>query len=675
MSEFGSTETGEAREQLCADTLRVLAMDAVQKANSGHPGMPMGMADVAHVLWSRFLNLDPQDPNWIARDRFVLSAGHGSMLLYGLLHLSGHDMPMEQLQNFRQLDSTTPGHPENTHTPGVETTTGPLGQGVGNAVGMALAERHLCARFPQAADALGHRTFVIAGDGCLMEGVASEAASLAGHLGLGKLIVLYDDNSITIDGGTEIAFSEDVLARFEAYGWRTDRVDGHDPAAVQAAIEAACAQEDKPTLISCKTVIGKGSPNKAGTSGSHGSPLGADEIKLTKEGMGWPQDPFLVPPAVRQRWSERQSQWREARAAWDAAWGKVPAAEREQLERWFKGEVDLSGVTWPEFEVGKGVATRAASGKVLNALAQAVPNLIGGSADLAGSNKTDLAGEADCARGAYENRNVRFGVREHAMGAMVNGMALHGGVIPYAATFLVFTDYCRPSIRLSALMHQRVVWVMTHDSVFLGEDGPTHQPVEHLMALRTIPGLRVLRPADANETAESWRMALDYDGPTVLSLTRQGLPTLDRSECAPVEGARKGGYVLWESDPGAAPQAILIASGSEVPVALEVARTLKAEDGIPTRVVSLMCWKLFDAQPAEYRDEVLPARCGARISLEAGITFGWERYTGDMGIRIGIDSFGASAPAEVLAEHFGLSAAKVLERARGYLHDMAVAQS
>jgi len=675
MSEFGSTETGEAREQLCADTLRVLAMDAVQKANSGHPGMPMGMADVAHVLWSRFLNLDPQDPTWIARDRFVLSAGHGSMLLYGLLHLSGHDMPMEQLQNFRQLGSTTPGHPENTHTPGVETTTGPLGQGVGNAVGMALAERHLCARFPQAADALGHRTFAIAGDGCLMEGVASEAASLAGHLGLGKLIVLYDDNSITIDGGTEIAFSEDVLARFEAYGWRTDRVDGHDQAAVQAAIEAACAQEDKPTLISCKTVIGKGSPNKAGTSGSHGSPLGADEIKLTKEGMGWPQDPFLVPPAVRQRWSERQDQWREARSAWDAAWSKLPTAERGQLERWFKGEVDLSGVAWPAFEVGKGVATRAASGKVLNALAKVVPNLIGGSADLAGSNKTDLAGEADFARGAYQGRNVRFGVREHAMGAMVNGMALHGGVIPYAATFLVFTDYCRPSIRLSALMHQRVIWVMTHDSIFLGEDGPTHQPVEHLMALRTIPGLRVLRPADANETAESWRLALEDDGPTVLSLTRQGLPTLDRSECAPVEAARKGGYVLWESDPGSAPQAILIASGSEVPVALEVARTLKAEDGIPTRVVSLMCWKLFDAQPAEYRDEVLPGRCGARISIEAGVTFGWERYTGDMGIRIGIDSFGASAPAEVLAEHFGLSAGKVLERARGYLHDMAVAQS
>ncbi|MCA8921424.1 MAG: transketolase [Planctomycetes bacterium] len=675
MSEFGSTETGEAREQLCADTLRVLAMDAVQKANSGHPGMPMGMADVAHVLWSQVLRLDPQDPDWIARDRFVLSAGHGSMLLYGLLHLSGHDLPMEQLKQFRQLHSKTPGHPENFVTRGVETTTGPLGQGVGNAVGMALAERHLVARFPQAAEALSHRTFAIAGDGDLMEGVASEAASLAGHLGLGRLVVLYDDNKITIDGSTDIAFTEDVLARFEAYGWNTARVDGHDRAAVKAAIDAACAQDQKPTLIACRTVIGKGSPNKANSSKSHGSPLGAEELKLTKEGMGWPQDPFLVPPAVRQRWSERQAEWQSARAAWNTTWSAVPEGDRTQLTRWFKGEVDLAAVRWPEFEVGKKLATRAASGKVLQALVAAAPNLIGGSADLAGSNNTDIDGDADYEKGAYGARNLRFGVREHGMGAIVNGMALHGGVIPYAATFLVFSDYCRPSIRLSALMHTRVVWVMTHDSVFLGEDGPTHQPVEHLMALRTIPNLRVFRPADANETAESWRLALEHDGPSLLALTRQGLPTLDRGTHAPASGTRRGGYVLWESTPGTLPQAILIATGSEVPVALEVAQRLHADDGVPTRVVSLPCWKLFAEQPSDYREEVLPARCGARVSIEAGSTFGWERYTGDLGLRIGIDTFGASAPAEELAEHFGLSVDKVLARTRGYLHDMAVAHS
>ncbi|MEZ6185745.1 MAG: transketolase [Planctomycetota bacterium] len=674
MSEFGSTETGDAREQLCADALRVLAMDGVQQANSGHPGMPMGMADAAHVLWSEFLRLDPQDPTWIGRDRFVLSAGHGSMLLYGLMHLAGYAMPMEQLQQFRQLGSKTPGHPENFVTPGVETTTGPLGQGLGNAVGMALAERHLVATNPQAADVLAHRTYVIAGDGDLMEGVASEAASLAGHLGLGRLVVLYDDNEITIDGRTSIAFTEDVLARFEAYGWRTDRVDGHDRAAVKRALEAACAQEEQPTLISCRTVIGKGSPNKADSSSAHGSPLGSKEIELTKAGLGWPQDAFLVPPAVRARWSERQAEWRAARGTWDQAWAKVPAADQARLTRWFAGEIaELSEVAWPQFEVGKGVATRSASGKVLNALGKAIPNLLGGSADLAGSNKTDLNGESDCEKGAYGGRNLRFGVREHGMGAIVNGMALHGGVIPYAASFLVFSDYCRPAIRLSALMETRVVWVMTHDSIFLGEDGPTHQPIEHLMALRTIPGLRVFRPADANETAESWRLALEYQGPSVLALTRQDLPTLDRTEHAPVSGVRKGGYVLWESDPGQDPSAILIATGSEVEVALEVGKRLKGE-GVSTRVVSLPCWRLFSEQSADYREEVLPGRCGARVSIEAGCTFGWERYTGDLGLRIGIDTFGASAPAEVLAEHFGLSADKVTERVRGYLHDMAVAQ-
>jgi len=672
--DFGADRAGEDLEQLCVDAIRVLAMDAVQAASSGHPGMPMGMADVAHVLWTRFLSLDPADPKWLARDRFVLSAGHGSMLLYALLHLGGYDLPVEELKRFRQLSGRTPGHPENFVTGGVETTTGPLGQGFGNAVGMALAERHLAARFPAAAEVLAHRTFVIASDGDLMEGVASEAASLAGHLGLGRLVVLYDDNRISIDGRTDITFTEDVRRRFEAYGWRTDRVDGHDRAAVAGAIEAAVAQDERPSLIACRTVIGRGAPTKADSADAHGSPLGPDELRATKEAMGWPQDAFLVPSAVRERWSERQAEWREARAAWDGRWDGLRRERPETaatLERWFSGEAPALGdVAWPEFEVGKSVATRASSGTVLQALAEGVPNLLGGSADLTGSNKTYLKATGDLQKGAYGERNLRYGVREHAMGAMMNGVALHGGLIPFGGTFLVFTDYCRPSIRLSALMQTRVVWVMTHDSVFLGEDGPTHQPIEHLMALRAIPGLRVIRPADARETARAWQVALEGRGPSVLALTRQGLPTLDRSEHASDEGALRGGYVLWER--GDEPEVVLIATGSEVPLALEVGRRLVDEDGRAVRVVSLPCWEVFEEQDEEYRDAVIPARCGARISVEAGTTFGWERFTGDLGLRVGIDRFGASGPAGDLADHFGLTPEKLLGRIRAYLRDGAL---
>ncbi len=668
-ADFGSDRQGDDLERLCADALRVLAMDQVEAADSGHPGMPMGMADVAHVLWSEHLRLDPRDPAWLGRDRFVLSAGHGSALLYALLHLSGHDLPMSELQRFRQLDSKTPGHPEVGHTPGVETTTGPLGQGFANAVGMALAERHLVGRWPQAADALAHRTFVICGDGDLMEGLSAEAASLAGHLELHRLIVLWDDNGISIDGPTTLAFGEDVLTRFAGHGWRTDRCDGHDLADIRRALAAAVAEAErrdgggKPTLIACKTTIGKFAPTKAGTADVHGSPLGKAELAAAKAAMGWPQEPFLVPDAVRLRWGARKAAWSEARAAWDRAWDALPAAAAKEVQAWFgPAAPGLAAVAWPSLPAGKADATRNASGKALQALAAAVPNLVGGSADLSPSNKTLLKGTPDFSPGDYAGRNLRFGVREHAMGAILNGIALHGGLIPYGGTFLTFTDYARPAMRLSALMGTRVVWVMTHDSIYLGEDGPTHQPVEHLMALRVIPGLRVFRPADTAETVVGWRLALEHRGPTVLALTRQNVPELERAD---PDGPARGGYVLWEAGDG--PQVVLIATGSEVHVALAVARALHAEDGRAARVVSLPCWELFEAQPLAWREQVIPPRCGARVSLEAGVTFGWERYTGELGLRIGVDAFGASAPAEHLAVRYGLDAPSVLARVRAYL--------
>lgn len=646
-----------------ANTIRGLAMDGVQKANSGHPGMPMGMADVATVLWSRFLKHNPQDPHWPDRDRFVLSAGHGSMLLYSLLHLSGYDLPMSELKQFRQWGSKTPGHPEVGEAPGVETTTGPLGQGITNAVGMAMAERWLAARFNRPGYGIvNHFTYTIAGDGDLMEGISAEASSLAGHLALGKLIVLYDDNKISIDGSTEKAFTEDVLKRYEAYGWHVQRVDGHDPVQIIAAIEAAQAEGKRPSLIACRTHIGYGSPNKQDTAKAHGEPLGEEEIRLTKERLGLPVDQtFYVADGVYDfmRGSD------EAQKAWEAIWQKYEAAYPElaaQFQAFLCGDLPADwDAVLPTFEPGSKLATRASSGQVLNAIADDVPHLLGGSADLTGSNKTDLKGEADLTPADFSGRYIRFGVREHGMGGILNGMALHGGIRPYGGTFLVFSDYMRHAVRLAALMHQPVIYVFTHDSIGLGEDGPTHQPIEHLMSLRLIPNLTVIRPAEATETAAAWRAALENQhGPTALALTRQGVPTFDAEKAARAkEGALRGGYILHDV---AEPQVILIGTGSEVHIALAGAALL-AEKGVQARVVSMPSWELFEKQPAEYREMVLPSFITARASIEAGTPLGWERYVGLSGKAIGIQRFGASAPYQTIYEKLGLTAEAVAETA------------
>ena len=645
-----------------ANTIRGLTMDAVQKAGEGHPGMPMGMADVAVVLWSQFLRHNPQDPAWPDRDRFVLSAGHGSMLIYSLLHLSGYDLPLEEIKNFRQWGSKTPGHPENFHTVGVETTTGPLGQGVANAVGMALVERWLAARFNRPDhEIVNHHTYVIAGDGDLMEGVSQEAASLAGHLGLSKLIVLYDDNRITIDGSTDLSFTEDRMGRFAAYGWHTQHADGHDPAAVREAIEAAKAETERPSIIACRTHIGYGSPNKQDTSGVHGSALGDDEIVLTKNALNWPTEPlFFVPDAARdflQMDGRFQSEWEQV---WESYLATYPE-EAALFKTYLNGDLptDWEAIL-PQFEAGKSIATRASSGQVLNAIAPHVPYLLGGSADLTGSNKTDLKGEAALTKDDFSGRYINFGVREHAMGGMMNGMALHGGVRPYGGTFHVFSDYMRPSIRLAALMGLPVIYVFTHDSVGVGTDGPTHQPVEHNMALRAIPNLTLIRPADAAETAVAWKTAIEnVSGPTALVLTRQGVPTFDRSQVASADGLAKGAYVLSDANN---PQLILIGTGSEVQFALAAQKTL-AERGIAARVVSLPCWELFDAQDAAYQESVLPRAITARVSMEAGVTFGWERYLGLDGIALGIDRYGASAPQSVVYEKLGLTSEAIVNAA------------
>jgi transketolase len=643
--------------RLAANTIRGLTIDAVQKANIGHPGMPMGMADVAVVLWTQFLRHNPRNPQWPDRDRFVLSAGHGSMLIYSLLHLSGYDLPMSEIMQFRQWGSQTPGHPEYGHTAGVETTTGPLGQGVGNAVGMALAERWLAARFNRPGyEVINHTTYAIAGDGCLMEGVSAEASSLAGHLGLGKLIVLYDDNGITIDGKTDISFTEDVLARFAAYGWQTMRVDGHDPQAVMAAIAEAKGDGERPSLIACRTTIGYGSPNKQGTSHVHGEPLGVEEVARTKENLGWPQTPFYVADGVYDFMAGSDA----AEQDWQTLWAGYQAdypADAALLQSFWDGALPTN---WdeilPTFEAGKSLATRASSGITLNAVARHVLYLLGGSADLTGSNKTDLQGAADLTRHDFGGRYIRFGVREHGMGAIMNGMALHGGVRPYGGTFLVFSDYMRHSIRLAALMGAPVIYVFSHDSIGLGEDGPTHQPIEHLMSLRAIPNLTVIRPADATETAVAWRQALTHtSGPTALILTRQNVPTF----AATHPDADKGGYVLRDADN---PQVILIGTGSEVHIALAAQEQLAAQ-GVAARVVSLPSWEIFAAQTAVYRESVLPAAVTARVSIEAGVTFGWERYVGTEGKAIGLDRYGASAPYQVIYEKLGLTADAVVAAA------------
>jgi transketolase len=644
-----------------ADAIRALSMDAVERAKSGHPGMPMGMADVATVLFTRFLKFDPRDPTWPDRDRFVLSAGHGSMLLYSLLHLTGYpDMTLDELKRFRQLGSRTAGHPEYGHAPGIETTTGPLGQGLANAVGMALAERILNAHFGDAL--VDHRTYAIAGDGCLMEGISHEAISLAGHLKLSKLIVLFDDNSISIDGPTGLAVSDDQLARFEASGWDTVAVDGHDTNAIAAALERA-QRSDRPSLIACRTVIAFGAPTKAGTAASHGSPLGTAEIEGARERLGWTHQPFEVPDDIRSAWRKAGARGAATSADWRKRLAAAPAELRNEFDRRARGELPegwraaIEGVKAKAASEAPKIATRQASGNVLDALAPAVPELIGGSADLTGSNNTRAKTQKPVTAKDYGGSYVFYGVREHAMAAAMNGMALHGGVVPYGGTFLIFTDYCRPAIRLSALMGVRVVYVMTHDSIGLGEDGPTHQPVEQLAALRAIPDLNVFRPADPVETAECWELALGARAtPSVIALTRQGVPTLRRdiseNRCA------RGAYVLAEAE--GARQVTLLATGSEVAIAMQAREILRGK-GVAAAVVSMPCWELFDAQPPDYKAAVLGAV--PRVAVEAASPFGWERYIGAGGAMIGMTGFGASAPAEDLYRHFGITAEKVAEAA------------
>jgi transketolase len=642
-------------------------MDAVQKANIGHPGMPMGAADVATVLWTRFLNFNPADPQWPDRDRFILSAGHGSMLIYSLLYLTGYDMPMEELKQFRQWGSITAGHPESHLTPGVETTTGPLGQGISNAVGVAIAERWLAAHFNQPGhEIVDHYTYVIASDGDLMEGISHETCALAGHLGLNKLIVLYDDNHITIDGSTDLAYSDDVARRFQAYGWFTQQIDGHDMGQIEAALNTARQEKQRPSIIACRTHIGFGSPHKQDTASAHGEPLGEDEVRLTKENLDWPVAPlFYVPEDVLDMMRQIGKEGAASQAAWEEKFEAYQADYPELATTFQQAMAGELPDGWDQglaqqFEPGESIATRAASGKVLDILSPRIPTLLGGSADLTGSNKTRPSGVTHLTRDDFSGRYIHFGVREHGMSSILSGLALHGGVRPYGGTFLVFSDYLRPTIRLASMMNLPVVYVFSHDSIGLGEDGPTHQPIEHLMSLRLIPGLVLIRPADANETAIAWKAALGRkDGPTALALTRQGLPILDLSHIHPGEGPAKGGYVLSDAK-GA--RVILIGTGSEVHIALEAQRQL-ADQGVAARVVSLPSWEIFEAQPADYRAAVLPPAIKARVAIEAGVTLGWERYTGPDGAVIGLDHYGASAPYKEIYQHFGLTPEAVTEAA------------
>jgi transketolase len=658
-------------QTLAVNTIRMLAVDAVQKANSGHPGLPMGAAPMAYALWTRHLRHNPHNPKWANRDRFVLSGGHGSMLLYALLYLTGYDVTLDDLKNFRQWGSKTPGHPEYGETPGVETTTGPLGQGAANAVGLALAEAFLAHYFNREGyNVVDHYTYALVSDGDLQEGISAEASSLAGLWGLGKLIFLYDNNKIQLDGPTDMVFGEDVVRRYQAYGWHTIEVDeGDDPEMISAAIVEAKNIKDRPTLISIRTTIGYGSPNKAGTSEAHGSPLGVEEVRLTKEALGWPQEDFYVPGDALEHYREaihkgevQERTWQAIFDAWAAKYPDLAATWHQVMNGQLPDGWDAD---LPVFKAGdKAVATRVVNGQAINALAKHLPTMIGGDADLAGSTRTLINGAEHTGPKKPAARNLRFGVREHAMGAIINGLALHGGITkPYSATFLTFSDYMRPAIRLGALMHLPTVYVFTHDSIGLGEDGPTHQPVEHFAALRAIPHLTVIRPADANETVAAWHTAITLPGPVVLIFTRQNLPVLNGAETIR-EGVARGAYVLDDCD--GTPQVILLATGSEVHIARAAYETLRAE-GVKVRVVSMPSWELFEAQDAAYKESVLPAAVTARVSIEAGVTQGWERYVGSRGITIGINRFGASAPYQVIYEKLGLTPQAVVEAARSLL--------
>jgi transketolase len=655
-------------EDLCINAIRVLAMDAVQKADSGHPGTPMALAPLAYVLWTRHLHYNPADPDWLNRDRFVLSAGHASMLLYGVLYLTGYDLTLDDLKQFRQWESKTPGHPELGYTPGVETTTGPLGQGIGNSVGMAVAEAHMGAVFNRDQRIIDHHVYFIASDGDMMEGVSHESASFAGHAKLGKLIGFYDDNHITIEGDTALTFSDDTGARFEAYGWHVQHVaDVNDLAALDRAIDAAKSETSRPSLIVVRSHIGYGSPHKHDTAEAHGSPLGQDEITLTKQALGYPSlEPFYVAPEALRYWREAAKERAKTETDWKAiynTWNAANPALATELNRRLRGDLpDGWEDAIPVFTAKDGnVASRAASGVVINAIAGKIPELMGGSADLASSTNTIIKGEPSFSAETYAGRNFHFGIREHGMGSIMNGMSLFGGIIPYGATFLIFSDYMRPPVRLACIMDRHVIYVYTHDSIGLGEDGPTHQPIEQLSALRAIPHMTLIRPADASETAEAWRAALKHKGPVALVLTRQKVPFIDRSKYASASGLARGAYVLADT-PGGAPEIVLMSSGSEVSLILDAQKKLET-DGIRARTVSVPSQEIFARQDQAYRDSVLP-RGVKRIAIEAAHPMSWYRWVGDDGVIIGIDRFGASAPAPVIYTHFGVTADRMVETAK-----------
>ena len=661
--------------ELSIHTIRTLSMDAVQKANSGHPGTPMALAPLAYELWINHLRCNPRNPNWFDRDRFVLSCGHASMLLYAVLHLTGYELALDEIVRFRQWGSKTPGHPEYGLTPGVETTTGPLGQGFMNAVGMAMAEAHLASVFNRQDHMIvDHHTYVFMSDGDIMEGASHEAASLAGHLGLGKLICVYDDNRITIDGETSLSYSDDVVKRFEGYNWHVQDLgdSAEDLSSISGALNLAKAETERPSLIVVRSHIGYGSPRYQDTARAHGAPLGDEEIEATKRNYGWPEgETFLVPDKVSAHMGEAVSRGVALEEDWNRRFEKYQSENPELAAKFQEALEGKPPSGWesgiPRFDAdGGALATRAASGKVLNEIASAIPWLVGGSADLAASNNSLLKESGNFARGDYANRNIHWGIREHAMGAACSGMALHGGVRPYAATFFTFTDYARPAIRLAALMELPVIYLMTHDSIGLGEDGPTHQPIEHLASLRAMPGLTIIRPCDANETAAAWRVAIERsEGPTMLVLTRQGLPVVERSEENEADALARGAYVI-SPERGNSPQAILIATGSEVELAMEAKNALAA-DGIDARVVSMPSWELFREQPRSYRDSVLPAQVKARVAIEAGATMGWREWVGDHGVIIGLDHFGASAPYKEIYAHFGLTSENIVEQTKGIL--------